>query len=49
VLVKTLANLKGVCEDLSKSAIDFKDVLSYLKAEEPSIKVLNDEFGASIE
>ena len=39
-MVKRLENFKGVCEDLSKCATKFKDILSYLKVEEGSLKML---------
>jgi len=47
-LVNTFENLKRVCDDLLKCASDFKDVLSNLKVEEESLKVLNDEFKANV-
>ena len=48
-LVKSLGNLRGVYENLKKSAADFKGVLLDLKIEEGLVKLLNNEFGASVE
>ena len=48
-MAKSLKNLKGVYDDLKKCAANFKGILLYLKAEEGSLKVLNNEFGANVE
>ena len=48
-MVKALRNLKGACEDLSRCAIEFEDVIPYLKQDEGSLKVVNDEFAANVE
>jgi len=47
-IIQTLRNLKGVFEDLTRHVAELYDVLSNLKLEEGSLKVLNDEFEANV-
>ena len=43
-----MADLKGVCENMKGYAIELKSIISYLKVEERTFKVINDEFGANV-
>ena len=45
---KTLANLKGVHENLNGCATELKSIISNLKVEEGTLKVINDEFRANV-